>query len=148
MAHRTNFNRTVKLCRQESAASFPFRRSFGGRNSDPESHSSTDSSRGLSRACLKTRFGVGGGGFLRRDDKVDDETYRKYVESELRVAVKNPLPQSEWGFQTCSSPVSRKSHCAFLKSISFHLPKITRQQSYLGSKDKAQDLKYGFSLRD
>ena len=34
---------------------------------------------------------------------MDDETYRKYVESELRVAVKNPLPQSEWGFQTCSS---------------------------------------------
>jgi len=34
---------------------------------------------------------------------VDDETYREYVESELRVAVKNPLPQSEWGFQTDSS---------------------------------------------
>ena len=36
---------------------------------------------------------------------MDDETYRKYVEEELRVAVKNPLPQSEWGFQTCSSRV-------------------------------------------
>ena len=33
---------------------------------------------------------------------MDDETYREYVESELRVAVKNPLPQSEWGFRACS----------------------------------------------
>ena len=60
----------------------------------------------ISRACLKTRFWVRGSGFLRRDDGVDDETYRKYVESELRVAVKNPLPQSEWGFQTCSRGIS------------------------------------------
>ena len=33
---------------------------------------------------------------------MDDETYRKYVEEELRIAVKNPLPQPEWGFRTCS----------------------------------------------
>src|SRR3989344_8202728 len=55
--------------------------------------------------CPETRFWVRGSGFLRRDEGVDDETYRKYVEEELRVAVKNPLPQSEWGFQTCSSRV-------------------------------------------
>jgi len=56
------------------------------------------------RACPETRFWVQGSGFLRRDEGVDDETYRKYVKSELRVAVKNPLPQSEWGFRTCSRP--------------------------------------------
>ena len=33
---------------------------------------------------------------------MDDETYRRYVESELQVAVKNPLPQSKWGFRACS----------------------------------------------
>jgi len=47
----------------------------------------------IPRACLKTRFWIRGSGFLRRGDRVDDETYRKYVEEELRVAVKNPLPQ-------------------------------------------------------
>jgi len=31
--------------------------------------------------------------------------YYQYVESELRVVVKNPPPQSEWGFQTCSKGV-------------------------------------------
>ena len=56
----------------------------------------------ISRAYPKTRFWVRGSGFLRRDEGVDDETYRRYVESELRVAAKNPLPQSEWGFRTCS----------------------------------------------
>src|SRR3989344_1068218 len=43
------------------------------------------------RACLQTRFCLRGSGFLRRDEGVDDETYREYVESELRVAIKNPL---------------------------------------------------------
>src|SRR3989338_1647849 len=42
-----------------------------------------------SRACLKTRFCLRGSGFLRQGDRVDDETYREYVE---QVAVKNPLP--------------------------------------------------------
>jgi len=58
------------------------------------------------RACLKTSFWVRGSGFLRRGDRVDDETYREYVE---QVAVKNPLPQRGWGFWTCFSFCSLKN---------------------------------------
>jgi len=41
---------------------------------------------------LLTLGQVRGSGFLRRGDRVNDETYRKYIE---QVATKNPLPQQK-----------------------------------------------------
>jgi len=59
---------------------------------------------------------------------VDDETYYQYVEEKLRVAVKNPLPQSEWGFQTGSRILKnkRKSNRTFLRNT-WSLPKKPRE---------------------
>ena len=75
--------------------------------------------------------------------------YRKYIESELRVVVKNPLPQSECGFRACSKILQPKTPArsgGFFMLFSYFCARSLTRYAEFYNPDRLSSIGFSFIL--